>query len=186
MRAGVDVDAVLRRRAEELARPRDDGEAVLETVDVLIVDAGDGGRYAFEARHVRQVQRTEQLRRLPGGAGAVLGVVPVRSGVVPVVDLAAVLGTGPVDRRRPFVVVLDGAGAPLGLLVDAVSDVTTWQTAQIRAPAMGAGTSATGGPGAARARVGPGGVVVLDVQALLAGSTANPGRAGDSRRPPGP
>ena len=188
MRAADDVAAVLRRRADQLARPRDDADQQVETVEVLLVDAGDGRRYALEARNVRQVQRTQRLRRLPEAAGAALGVVPVRSGTVPVVDLAAVLGTGPADRARPFVVVLDGAGAPLGLLVDVVSDVTSWRATDLRLAATRTATSGTGagGTGGAGARVGPGGVVVLDADAVLAAATATPGHAADHPRHSGP
>jgi chemotaxis signal transduction protein len=159
--AGRDVGDILRRRAALLAGAPSGGGQASATVQVVVVDIGDGQRYALEARHVLQVQRNVHLRRLPSGAGAVLGVVPLRAGAVPVADLAAVLGVGAADTTRPLVVVLEGEGSPLGLLVDEVSDLTTWRATELEAATGTAGAAWTG------ARVGPHRTVVLDSESLL-------------------
>jgi purine-binding chemotaxis protein CheW len=183
----ADTAAVLARRAELLARPRDDADQPGATLEVLLVEAGDGQRYALPASQVREVQRAEHLRRVPAGAGAVLGVIPVRSAVVPVVDLAAVLGTSPVDRTRPFVVVVEDGETDLALLVDGVVDVTAWDQTDVRTTPTMAGDGGTG----AGARVGPGGVLLLDAAALLRSPAAGalrvaPGFSDSDRRHGGP
>ena len=166
-----DAEEVLRQRAALLARPPHH-ETWSATVDVVVVvvDVGEQ-RYALEACHVRRVQRNEHLRRVPAGAGAILGVAPVPAGIVPVADLAAVLGVGAAVPGRPLVVVLDGAGSPVGLLVDDVSDVATWRTADVRESASAAQAEALG---SRPTRVGPGGVVVLDGAALLTDPRLSP------------
>ena len=155
------LDDVMAARAAALARPVE-ADDVHDTVEVVTVEVSGGASFAIEARHVREVMRNDHVRRLPGGAGALLGVVPTRGEVVPVADLGALLGQCPPSLTRPMVVVLDHESAPLGLLVDGVAQVAVWRRADLRAVA-----NATALPREDAVGVGPAHTVVLDGAALL-------------------
>ena len=154
-------DEVMAARAAALARPvaPDDRH---DTVEVVTVEVGGGASFAIEARHVREVMRNDNLRRLPGGAGALLGVVPTRGEVVPVADLGALLGLCQPSLDRPMVVVLDHDSAPLGLLVDGVTQVAMWRRSAVRSV-----THAVALPREDTVGVGPAHTAVLDGEALL-------------------
>ena len=107
--------------------------------------------------------RNEKLRRLPGNTSALLGVVPTRGEVVPAADLGALLGLSAPSLTRPLVVVLDDERAPVGLLVDTVTEVSSWRRADLRTLTHAGPAVGEDGPG-----VGPGHTVVLDVDTLLA------------------
>ena len=167
MTRSSESQAILAQRAAMLARPQDVETHETSTVTVLVVvvdsDQGAGSaRFALEVDHVRGIQRNDNPCRLPGGTGALLGVVAVHGQITPVADLADLLGLSAPDLHRPLIVVLDGHGPPLGLLVDGVAEVAQWRAAELRSvrrPSSGA----AGGD----ARLGPHDVVLLDGGALL-------------------
>jgi len=155
-------DDVMAARAAALARPV---EVVDEhdSVEVVTVEVSGGASFAIEASYVREVMRNDHLRRLPGGTGALLGVVPSRGEAVPVADLGALLGLCPPSQNRPMVVVLEHESAPLGLLVERVTQVAEWRRADLRATVL---------PRMAAVGVGPTHTTVLDGAALLEGADA--------------
>lgn len=118
----VDVGAVLDERARRLARQGPGIEAT-PTVEALVVVAG-GTRYAIETRHVREVVRFAELRRLPAGAGLLHGLVLARGEAVPAAALADLVGGTRLAGLPAFAVVIDGPAAPVGLLVEGIIDVT--------------------------------------------------------------
>lgn len=113
---------ILRERAAALARPIEDAVADGQ-VDMLSFDVA-GERYAVEARHVREVVGLPDVTRVGGAPPAIVGVINVRGEVLPVVDLRALTGVG-TGGTSSHVLVLDGVGAPLGLLADAPPDLVT-------------------------------------------------------------
>jgi chemotaxis signal transduction protein len=152
---------VMAARAAALARPVAD-EETHDSVEVVTLEVSGAANFAIEARHVREVMRNDHLRRLPGGAGALLGVVPSRGEVVPVADLGALLGLCPPSRSRAMVVVLDHETAPLGLLVDGVEEVAVWRRSAVRSVTQAAALPRDDAVG-----VGPAHTAVLDGEALL-------------------
>lgn len=157
-----DVDQLLTNRAKLLARPHIHDQTELPTVGILAIEVADGHRYAVEIAHVRKIVRNQHLRRLPGGSGALLGVVPAHGDVVPVADLGALLGLCVPTLTRPLIVVLDGGGPPLGLLVDNATEVVAWRTMDLRT-ARQPYTEGSGGS----VRLGPHDTVILDSATLL-------------------
>jgi chemotaxis signal transduction protein len=155
------TDEVMAARAAALARPvtADDTQ---DTVEVVTVEVQGGASFAIEARHVREVMRNDNLRRLPGGSGALLGLVPTRGEVVPVADLGALLGLCPPSPARPMVVVLDHESAPLGLLVDGVTQVAMWRRSAVRSVTHAVALTRDFTVG-----VGPADTTLLDGEALL-------------------
>src|SRR5512147_2233226 len=69
------------------------GEAWLFGIRML------GGRYAFEAPLVTEVVRLGPLTRLPSAPGFLPGVFTHRGEVLPVLDVAQLVGEGPVAIR---------------------------------------------------------------------------------------
>jgi purine-binding chemotaxis protein CheW len=79
--------------------------------------------YALPVEHVQEVVRLGLLTPIPGAGASVLGIFNLRGGIVPVFDLAHVLGVA-ADGARQRVLIVDGNGRPIGFAVDEVSDVT--------------------------------------------------------------
>lgn len=112
---------LLERRAAKLASDsREECRVPAPEVSTFVTLVTEGQRYAIEARYAVRVLPNEKLCRLPAEAGELVGLVTVGGESVPVADLASLLGTARPDRSRPFVVLIDGAGHPLGLLADEV------------------------------------------------------------------
>ncbi|WP_374469413.1 chemotaxis protein CheW [Phenylobacterium sp.] len=97
--------------------------------------------FALDIMRVREIRGWTASTPLPHAPGYVLGMINLRGAVLPVLDLSARLGLPP---RSPdassVVVVAELAGRPVGLLVDAVCDIITVESAQIQAaPELGGG-----------------------------------------------
>ncbi|MGG5890197.1 chemotaxis protein CheW [Falsiroseomonas sp. HC035] len=85
----------------------------------LTVRAG-GVRLALAASGVAEVIRPRRMTRVPNGPPGLLGVIPLRGSVLPVLSLHQLLGrAGPVEAAAARIVVLRH-DPPLGLAVDAV------------------------------------------------------------------
>lgn len=81
-----------------------------------------GERYAVPIEHVLEVAELGDVAPVPGASAAVLGVRNLRGHVLPVLDLATLLGVGG-DVRHERIVVMDAGGERAGLAVDEVLDV---------------------------------------------------------------
>ena len=77
--------------------------------------------YALPVADVLEVAELGDVTPVPGAGTAVLGVRNMRGQVLPVVDLATVLGLPPVTPQR--LVVAERGGLRAGLAVDAVDGV---------------------------------------------------------------
>lgn len=85
-----------------------------------------GQRYALEVTHVREIVRIQEIAPLPRAPELIEGVIDLRGTVIPVLDLARLLGRGRADDGlRARIVVLECEGLVLGLWVDAATDVLT-------------------------------------------------------------
>ena len=78
--------------------------------------------YALPIENVLEVAELGDLAAVPGAGPAVLGVRNLHGQVLPVFDLARVLGIAR-DGRPPCVVVAEQHGRLAGLAVDEVTDV---------------------------------------------------------------
>ena len=79
-------------------------------------------RYALPVAHVREVGEIGDLSAAPGTSHALLGLRNLRGEVLPVFDLALVLGSPRSDAARRMVVAERG-GTRAGFAVDEVTDV---------------------------------------------------------------
>lgn len=83
-----------------------------------------GESYAVAVEHVIEIAELGQLSPVPGAQGSVLGVRNLRGDVLPVFDLASVLGIAGAGLRQ-CLLVTEHQGLRAGFAVDEVTDVGT-------------------------------------------------------------
>jgi purine-binding chemotaxis protein CheW len=79
--------------------------------------------FALPVTQVLEVADLGAVARVPGAPSSVLGVRNLRGQVLPVIDLAAVLGTSHGEARGEQLVIAEDAGRRAGLAIDEVTDV---------------------------------------------------------------
>ena len=124
---------ILRDRATALASP----EQQVDTSDHLhIIEFTIGSEcYAIELAYAAEVRRLSNLTPLPGTPRYIAGVISVRSRIVSVVDLKAVLDLPTVPRTgTESVLILYQDSMEFGLLVDSVTGARELPIAQIHPP----------------------------------------------------
>lgn len=135
----------------------------------LVVRAG-AQRVALRMSSLRAVVAAPPVTRLPATDRSLVGVAALSGELVPVVDLAALVGIeAPARRAERLLVVVDDAGSPLAFKVDGVEGHES-----LRSPADFAGAAAAGGAQAVTAPARTG-LVVLDIEAALADARLSPG-----------
>ena len=137
------------------------------TVNLVCFEVEDA-LYAIEITSVREIVRMTEITPLPKAPPLIEGIVDLRGTVIPVLDLARVLGRGKSPGgRRARIVVLELDGLVVGLQVDAVTDVIVIDAARLEDVP---GLAARAGYDAVRhvvRRPGEAPVMVLDVEALI-------------------
>lgn len=119
----TDAAQLLRARARALARPAAAVPAAATQFEVLEFRLA-AEQYAVETAHVSAVHPLKDLTPLPCTPPFVRGIVNVRGHILPVVDLKKFFDLaeeGLTDLHR--IVMVEGNGMTLGLLVDAVVGV---------------------------------------------------------------
>lgn len=106
--------------------------------DALILRLGDEV-FAVEARQVREILEMVPVTRVPGAPACLDGIINVRGRIVPLADLRVLFGMPcpPADVNTRIVVVevtLDGDAAVVGILADAVRDVTSIDPETVEPP----------------------------------------------------
>jgi len=95
--------------------------------------------FAIDVARVREVLDLSEITRVPTAPPYMRGVVNVRGGAVPVVDLRLKFGLAPTadtvnTRIVVFELVIDGQLAVVGGLADSVHEVLELERSQIREP----------------------------------------------------
>jgi len=170
-----EADRILEQRARALALPlaTDEGLAAgkLEVVRVLL----RGVVHAIETRFACEVVPVGHLTQVPGASPLLRGVMNLRGAIVPVFDLAALLGLpgGPAAGARSLAVVLGETAPDLAVQVDDALDVVTLPASALApaptGPSSGAETLVLGL--AADHTIVLDGAVLLAEPRLSAGST---------------
>jgi purine-binding chemotaxis protein CheW len=95
--------------------------------------------FALDIMAVREIRGWSASTPLPHAPDYVLGMINLRGAVLPVVDLAGLLGLARIaPDASSVVVVADIGGRAVGLLVDAVCDIITLQDGEMKpAPELG-------------------------------------------------
>ncbi len=157
----AELERILRRRADALARPLEDDTAP-DTVELAVLRLGRE-RYALELRFLEEVRAAGRPAPLPGAPPPWAGVTAVRGKLYPVVDLSRALGLpegSGGDGGTVVLVSVDGMSA--GLLVDDVP-----QLLQVARGDIEALPDSREGSGAVRG-ITPDLVSILDPEALFA------------------
>ena len=155
--------AVLADRARALARPLS-ADPVGRTLALVVFGIG-GVAHAVEATSVCEVLRHPSVTAVPWAPAALVGVANVRGELIAVADISELVGAPPPARPGP-VLVVDGPGSLLGLVVDGVPDLSDVETHSIL-PLPGNGAAAGPAPAGLLAGTTADAVVVLSVPALL-------------------
>lgn len=95
----------------------------------------EGRQFGVDVGLVREIKGWQATTPLPNTASYVLGVLNLRGTVITVFDFRQRLGLGPSPISRSSVIlVLDLGRQPVGLLVDAVSDIVDIPRSDLRPP----------------------------------------------------
>lgn len=143
------------------------------TEPFVVFRLGDA-EYGLPVAAVQEVlRRPDDLTRLPKAPEFVAGLVNLRGGALPAVDLRRVLRLGGGTAERPRIIVTSLRGARVGLIADAVPGVVRVPAAAIEAaPAVSAAQRRLigrvahldrGGDTAGRARM----ILLLEIDALF-------------------
>ncbi len=116
-------------------REQDDDDNIEDT---FLTFAVGPEAYAISVSHVTEIVRVQQqVFAVPDVAAYVRGVINLRGRVIPLLDVRARFGLPAIaDTDRTVIVVIDVDGAPTGLVVDGVYDITECPPQQ-REPAPG-------------------------------------------------
>lgn len=91
--------------------------------------------YCVDIMSVREIRGWTKATPLPFAPAHVKGVINLRGTVLPVIDLSARLGMGPIDgSEQNVIIVVSINGEMAGLLVDAVSDILTISRGELQTP----------------------------------------------------
>ncbi len=91
---------------------------------VVILKSGEG-YYGIDINLVQEIVLIQPITKVPGSASHIAGMVDLRGRVIPVADFAALLNHQPVDRDDDTrILVVEHDGGHIGLIVDAVTEVT--------------------------------------------------------------
>jgi purine-binding chemotaxis protein CheW len=91
------------------------------TTPAVVFPIGED-QYAVVANTVREVVCQPRATRLPTSPAVLLGAFNLRGEVVPMFDVAALLGIGTLDEM-PFALVVNTAAGPAGLVVSGLPKV---------------------------------------------------------------
>jgi purine-binding chemotaxis protein CheW len=91
--------------------------------------------YSVPLTRLREVTRFTRLRRIPGAADHVAGLVNLRGEIVCALDTHTILGLQrPPDPDSGFLIALRDFDFPVGLVVDSIADVFTIDPGTIQPP----------------------------------------------------
>lgn len=126
---------VLEERARLLARPSAPAAPPGEEISVVKFGLGEES-YAIEAGFVREAVKFTDFTPVPGAPDFLIGVMNLRGGILPVIDLKLFFGVAPkglTDLSR--ILVLGRHGPEIGILADAAYEIAGVRVAQLREPA---------------------------------------------------
>ncbi|MFC6584187.1 chemotaxis protein CheW [Sulfitobacter aestuariivivens] len=103
-----------------------------EPIELLTFKLADQ-KYALEITSVREIRGSTHATPLPQSPACMKGVINLRGTVLPVIDLGERLGLPPsAHNDRSVIIVVALEDRLTGLLVDAVSDIVTLATDDLR------------------------------------------------------
>jgi len=116
-----EVQRILIKRAEALARPLQERQTLAEPLELLVFSLA-GERYAVDTAHVQDVVPLREITSLPCTPSFVLGVVNHRGRILPVLDfrrLFGLAGEGVPEGAR--LVAAEAGGMRFAIFADSVA-----------------------------------------------------------------
>jgi len=93
------------------------------------------GVYALDVAHVREIVRMAEITALPMSPALIEGVVELRDGVVPVIDLGRALAGAPCEiTNQARIAVLEVDDLVVGLIVERAADVLSLDASSLEDP----------------------------------------------------
>lgn len=127
------VNAVLIERAQELAKPVEILEEV-SSIEVLTFQLVYQ-EYAVDMKYVRESVLSREITPVPGAPEHIIGVLPVRGEIIPLVDLRVLLSIpekGLTDLNQ-VIVMTDGV-ITFGVLADQITGISSIPRDTIKSP----------------------------------------------------
>lgn len=101
-------------------------------LEFVTLVAGDQS-FCIEIKQIREIRRWSPVTILPHSPHFVLGVINLRGAVIPIIDLAAKLGFGPITPSdRHVIIIVTIHDRTVGLLVDSVSEILGVEAGEVR------------------------------------------------------
>jgi purine-binding chemotaxis protein CheW len=101
--------------------------------------------YAIDILQVREIRAHEPVTHIANAPAYLKGVINLRGAIVPIVDMRVKLALAKADYDATTVlIILNIASRPVGIVVDAVSDVVKLAPGEIRPPPTWHGGIETG------------------------------------------
>lgn len=125
-------DAILRKRAEALARPSVPLRPLRDEIAILAF-AIAGERYAVETRYVVEVVGLDHYVPVPDTPDFLAGLMPYRGAILPAIDLGALLGSSVRLRDVRYAIVHGIERAEFGILASQIEEVASLEAAELLA-----------------------------------------------------
>jgi chemotaxis signal transduction protein len=126
-----DQRGLLDRRARDIARPLTDELEHELLIDVVVFEIG-AGVYAIATTHARHIIRVNSLAPIPGQNGTLRGVCVYAGEIIPVFDIAALLGeTDHSSEDADWALLLGEETLEAAVLVDRIRSVRSIRAAQL-------------------------------------------------------
>ncbi len=123
--------------------------------------------YAIDILRVQEIRSYEEPTRMVNAPSFIKGVINLRGVIVPIIDLRLKLHLEKVDYTEfTVVIILNVRGTVVGTVVDAVSDVVTLSTAQIK-PAPQFDVALEGRFITGLANIGERMLIVMNIEAMM-------------------
>lgn len=120
MAASIDIQA----KAAKDDTPTGSGQPAGQDAHVVVLKSGDGF-YGIDIKLVQEIVLMQPITKVPDSASHVTGMVDLRGRVIPVAEFSILLGHEPVERDDDTrILVVEYDGGHIGLIVDAVTEVT--------------------------------------------------------------
>jgi purine-binding chemotaxis protein CheW len=129
-----DLAGVWHRRAVELAEAPDRDREAGEMLTLVVLRLGDD-RYGVPITAVREILRVGRVTPVSTAPAFVHGVINLRGVVVAVLDLRVFFGIEPGPTgENARIVVAEGGGLSVGVLVEQVEEIIDVPAAQVKPP----------------------------------------------------
>src|SRR5665647_1721267 len=105
-----------------------------DKVDLIVFQVGME-EFAFRLKHVKEIVRVTEIKKVPNAPAHVVGLTSLRGGVLPVVDIRRCFNMSQKeidDDSR--IIVTDIQGRQVGIITDRISQVTSVEVSSIVEP----------------------------------------------------